>query len=162
MNKRHEILIIAKNTNGIVSRIMSLFNRRGYSVLKMTAGITNKEGYARLTLTVEGDDKALDQIQKQVYKIIDVVKVKVFPPEGVIRREMMLIKVKSDNETRAQIVQIADIYRAKVLDVSPESLVIELTGDVEKLRGFIDIMNNYGVLEIAKTGVLAMSRGEKM
>ena len=162
MIKRHEILIITKNTNGIVSRIMSLFNRRGYSVVKMTAGITNKEGYARLTLTVEGGDKTLDQIQKQVYKIIDVAKVKVFPEEGVIRRELMLIKVKANNETRAQIVQIADIYRAKVLDVSPTSLTMELTGDVHKLRGFIDILNNYGILEIAKTGVLAMSRGEKM
>ncbi len=162
MIKRHEILIIAKNKNGIVSRIMSLFNRRGYQVMKMTAGVTNKEGYARLTLTVEGDDKTLDQIQKQVYKIIDVVKVKIFPEEGVIRREMMLLKVKANHETRAQIVQIAEIYRAKVLDVSPGSLTMELTGDVKKLRGFIDILESYGVLEIAKTGVLAMSRGEKM
>lgn len=162
MTKKHEILVIAKNNNGIVSRIMSLFNRRGYQVLKMTAGVTNKEGYARLTLTVEGDDKTLDQIQKQVYKIIDVVKVKVFPEEGVIRRELMLVKVKANHETRAQIVQIAEIYRGKVLDVSPGSLTIELTGDVQKLRGFIDILENYGVLEIAKTGVLAMSRGEKM
>ena len=144
MNREHEILIIAKNTDGIVSRIMSLFNRRGYSVLKMTAGVTNKPGYARLTMTVEGDDKTLNQIQKQVYKIVDVV------------------KVKSDPETRAQIVQVADIYRGKVLDVSPTSLVIELTGNVKKLRGFVEIMHNYGVLEIAKTGVVAMSRGEKL
>ena len=149
MNKEHEILIIAKNTNGIVARIMSLFNRRGYAVNKMTAGVTNKAGYARLT-------------QKQVYKIVDVVKVKVFPSEGVIRRELMLIKVKSDNETRAQIVQIADIYRGKILDVSPNSLIIELTGDVQKLRGFVEIMKNYGILEMAKTGVTAMSRGERM
>lgn len=162
MNKTYEILVIAKNTNGIVVRIMSLFNRRGYFVKKMTAGITNKEGYARLTLSVEGDDEILDQIQKQVYKIVDVVKVKIFPETGVIRRELMLIKIKANDETRAQIVQIADIYRGKVLDVSPNSLIIELTGDVEKLRGFIDIMKKYGVLEIAKTGILAMSRGEKM
>ena len=141
---------------------MSLFNRRGYAVNKMTAGVTNKAGYARLTLSVDGDAKSLDQIQKQVYKIVDVVKVKVFPSEGVIRRELMLIKVKSDNETRAQIVQIADIYRGKILDVSPNSLIIELTGDVQKLRGFVEIMKNYGILEMAKTGVTAMSRGERM
>ena len=128
----------------------------------MTAGVTNKAGYARLTLSVDGDAKSLDQIQKQVYKIVDVVKVKVFPSEGVIRRELMLIKVKSDNETRAQIVQIADIYRGKILDVSPTSLIIELTGDVQKLRGFVEIMKNYGILEMAKTGVTAMSRGERM
>ncbi|MGO1469429.1 MAG: acetolactate synthase small subunit [Tissierella sp.] len=162
MNKGYDILVIAKNTNGIVVRIMSLFNRRGYYVKKMTAGITNKPGYTRLTLSVEGDDEILDQIQKQVYKIVDVVKVKIFPDTGVIRREMMLIKVKSNNETRAQIVQIAEIYRGKVLDTSPESLTVELTGDVEKLRGFIDMMEKFGILEIAKTGVLAMSRGEKL
>ncbi len=162
MKKTHEILIIAKNTNGIVVRIMSLFNRRGYFVKKMTAGITNKPGYARLTLSVEGEDEILDQIQKQVYKIVDVVKVKIFPETGVIRREMMLIKIKADNESRSQIVQIADIYRGKVLDISPESLTVELTGDVEKLRGFIEMMEKYGVLEIAKSGILAMSRGEKL
>ena len=162
MKKTHEILIIAKNTNGIVVRIMSLFNRRGYFVKKMTAGITNKPGYARLTLSVEGEDEILDQIQKQVYKIVDVVKVKIFPESGVIRREMMLIKIKADNESRSQIVQIADIYRGKVLDISPESLTVELTGDVEKLRGFIEMMEKYGVLEIAKSGILAMSRGEKL
>ena len=162
MNREHEILIIAKNTDGIVSRIMSLFNRRGYSVLKMTAGVTNKPGYARLTMTVEGDDKTLNQIQKQVYKIIDVVKVKIFPEKDVIRRELMLLKVKADEETRSQIVQIANIYRGNIIDVSPKSVVIELTGDIEKLRGFVNMMENYGVLEMAKTGVLAMSRGEKM
>ena len=162
MTRRHEILIIAKNKNGIVSRIMSLFNRRGYQVQKMTAGVTNKEGYARLTLTVEGDDKTLDQIQKQVYKIIDVVKVKVFPEEGVIRRELMLLKVKANIETRAQIVQIAEIYRGEVVDVSPDSVTMELTGDSQKLGGFADIMESYGILEIARTGVLAMSRGEKL
>lgn len=162
MNNTYEILIIAKNTNGIVARIMSLFNRRGYFVKKMTAGVTNIPGHARLTLTVEGDDKILDQIQKQVYKIVDVVKVKVFPVTGVIRRELMLIKVKSTDENRAQIIQIADIYRGNVLDVGSDSLVVEVTGDVGKLQGFVDMMANYGVLEIAKTGVLAMSRGEKM
>ncbi|HZJ99795.1 MAG TPA: acetolactate synthase small subunit [Tissierellaceae bacterium] len=158
----YEILIIAKNKDGIVARIMSLFNRRGYYVRKMTAGATNREGYTRLTLSVEGDEQILDQIQKQVHKIIDVVKVKIFPDNGVIRREMMLIKIKSNNETRAQIVQIAEIYRGNVLDISSNALTIELTGDVEKLGGFVEMMETYGIIEIAKTGVLAMSRGDKM
>jgi acetolactate synthase-1/3 small subunit len=160
--KTYEMLIIAKNTNGIIARIMSLFNRRGYYVKKMTAGATNIPDHARLTLTVEGDEEILDQIQKQVYKIVDVVKVKIFPAEGTIKRELMLIKIKSNNENRAQIIQIAEIYRGNVLDVGPNSLVIELTGDVAKLGGFVDMMKNFGILEIAKTGVLAMSRGEKM
>lgn len=128
----------------------------------MTSGVTVQSGYARMTLTVDADSNTLDQIQKQIYKIIDVVKVKVFPKMDVVRRELMLIKVKADDQTRSQIVQIATIYRGNVLDVAPTSLIIELTGDEEKLRGFIDIMKPYGVLEMAKTGVTAMSRGERL
>lgn len=141
---------------------MSLFNRRGYYVKKMTAGITNKPDYTRLTLSVEGDDEILDQIQKQVYKIVDVVKVKIFPESGVIRREMMLIKVKANEEVRQQIIQIAEIYRGSILDVSPNSLTMEITGNVEKLQGFVGMMEKFTILEIARTGIVAMSRGEKL
>ncbi|MFA6709242.1 MAG: acetolactate synthase small subunit [Fusobacterium sp.] len=162
MTKTSEVLIITKNTNGIVARIMLLFNKRGYLVQKMTAGATNKEGYARLTLSVEGDEQILHQIQKQVYKIIDVVKVKIFPEENVLRRELMLVKVNSSPGTRSQIIQIADVYRGKILDVASNSIVIELTGKVPKLRGFLELMKEYGILEVAKTGTLAMSRGEKI
>lgn len=163
MHNEHQILVIAKNTSGIGARVLSLFNRRGFSVHKMTSGVSKNPAYARITLTVEAaDDTSLDQIQKQIYKLIDVVKVKIFPKHDVVRRELMLIKVKADAATRSQILQIADIYRGKVLDVSQSSLIIELTGEEAKLQGFIDIMDTYGVLEIGKTGVTAMSRGEKM
>ena len=144
MAKEHQVLIIAKNTPGIGTRILALFNRRGFNVTKMTSGITNKPGYARITITVEADDRILDQVQKQIYKLIDVV------------------KVKASASTRSQIVQIADVYRGNVLDISPTSMIIEVIGSVEKLRGFIQIMETYGILEIAKTGITAMSRGEKM
>ena len=155
--------IIAKNAPGIGTRILALFNRRGFNVTKMTSGITNLgQGYARITITVEADDRILDQVQKQIYKLIDVVKVKVFDDHDVVCRELMLIKVKASASTRSQIVQIADVYRGNVLDISPTSMIIEVIGSVEKLRGFIQIMETYGILEIAKTGITAMSRGEKM
>lgn len=162
MNKEHQILVIAKNTSGIGTRILALFNRRGFSVTKMTSGVTNKPGYARITLTVEADDRSIDQIEQQIFKLVDVAKVKIFPAEDVVRRELMLIKVKATHETRSQIVQIADVYRGNVLDISLSSMIIEVTGNVEKLRGFIKIMEGYGVLEIAKTGITAMSRGQDM
>ena len=162
MNKEHQVLIIAKNTSGIGTRILALFNRRGFNVSKMTSGVTNKPGYARLTLTVDADDTSLDQIQKQIYKIIDVVKVKILPETDVVCRELMLIKVKATATTRSQIVQIADVFRGNVLDISPNSMIIEVIGSVEKLRGFADIMETYGILEMAKTGITAMSRGEKI
>ena len=161
MAREHQVLVIAKNTAGIGARILALFNRRGFNVTKMTSGITNTPGYARITLTVEAD-RILDQIQKQIYKLIDVVKVKVFEDHDVVCRELMLIKVKATAATRSQIVQIADVYRGNVLDISPTSMIIEVIGSVEKLRGFIQIMETYGVLEIAKTGITAMSRGEKI
>lgn len=162
MNKEHQVLVIAKNTPGLGTRILALFNRRGFNVTKMTSGVSNEPGYARLTLTVEADDRALDQIQKQIYKLIDVVKVKVLATENVVRRELMLIKVKATAATRAQIVQIADVYRGNVLDISPTSMIVEVIGSAEKLDGFIQIMESYGILEIAKTGITAMSRGEKI
>lgn len=162
MAKEHQVLVIAKNTAGIGTRILALFNRRGFNVTKMTSGVTNKPGYARITLTVEADDRVLDQIQKQIYKLIDVVKVKVFDDHDVVCRELMLIKVKATSTTRSQIVQIADVYRGNVLDISPTSMIIEVIGSDDKLRGFVQIMETYGILEIAKTGITAMSRGEKM
>lgn len=162
VNKEHQVLVIAKNTPGLGTRILALFNRRGFNVTKMTSGVSYEPGYARLTLTVEADDRALDQIQKQIYKLIDVVKVKVLSSENVVRRELMLIKVKASSTTRSQIVQIADVYRGNVLDISPTSMIIEVIGSTEKLDGFIQIMETYGVLEIAKTGITAMSRGDKI
>lgn len=162
MDKTYEILIIAKNTAGIGAKILSLFNRRSYSVEKMTSGDSNIPGYARLTLSVRGNEETIDQIQKQVYKLVDVTTVKVFPTSGVIRRELMIIKVKANSDTRVKIVQIADIYRGNIVDVGLDSVVIELTGDSEKLEGFEEIMSSFGILEIAKTGVVAMSRGKHM
>lgn len=158
----HEMFIIAKNTNGLVARIMSLFNKRGFFVRKMTAGATNNKGEVRLTLVVEGDEDALSQIQKQIYKIVDVIMVRVFPEEGVIKRELMLVKVKSSKDTMTQITEITSIYRGKILDIGPESIVVELTGDTGKLRGFLDMMDTFGILEVAKSGDLAMNRGETM
>ena len=145
----------------LVHVILALFNRRGFNVTKMTSGITNQPGYARITITVEADDRILDQVQNKS-TAIDVVKVKVFDDHDVVCRELMLIKVKATATTRSQIVQIADVYRGNVLDISPTSMIIEVIGSVEKLRGFIQIMETYGILEIAKTGITAMSRGEKM
>ena len=162
MAKEHQVLIIAKNAPGIGTRILALFNRRGFNVTKMTSGITNQPGYARITITVEADDRILDQVQKQIYKLIDVVKVKVFDDHDVVCRELMLIKVKATATTRSQIVQIADVYRGNVLDISPTSMIIEVIGSVEKLRGFIQLWKPMVFLKLLKQVLLTMSRGEKM
>ena len=155
--QQHQVLVITKNKPGIGARILSLFNRRGYSVTQMTSGISIPSHHARITLTVETDEVQLDQIQKQIYKLVDAIKVKVFSPEQVV-----LIKVKADVSVRPQIIQLADVYRGSVLDVGPNSIMMEITGETQKLDAFIEIMKEYGILEIAKTGCTAMSRGEKM
>ena len=151
--RQHQVLVITKNKPGIGARILSLFNRRGYSVTQMTSGISIPNHHARITLTVETDEVQLDQIQKQIYKLIDVIKVKIFSPEQ---------EVKADVSVRPQIIQLADVYRGNVLDVGPNSIMMEITGETQKLDAFIEIMKEYGILEIAKTGCTAMSRGEKM
>ena len=134
----------------LVQRILALFNRRGFNVTKMTSGITNQPGYARITITVEADDRILDQVQKQIYKLIDVVKVKVFDDHDVVCRELMLIKVKASASTRSQIVQIADVYRGNVLDISPTSMIIEVIGSVEKLRGSFKLWKPMVFLKLPK------------
>lgn len=158
----HEMFIIAKNTNGLIARIMALFNKRGFFVRKMTAGATNNKGEIRITLVVEGDEEILNQIQKQINKIVDVIMVRVFPEKGVLKRELMLVKVKSSKETMTQITEIASIYRGKILDIGPRSIIIELTGDRDKLNGFLEMMDHFGILEVAKSGDLVMNRGENM
>lgn len=162
MQQTQELFIIAQNANGLVARIMAVFNKRGYFVHQMTAGATQHTGEVRLTLTVEGDPAVLEQIQKQIQKLVDVVLVRVLPKTGVIRRQLMLVKVKSSAQTMAQITEITNIYRGKIVDVSKQSLAIELTGEKEKLDGFLTMMEQFEILEVAKSGDLAMNRGETM
>lgn len=157
MEKRHHILVIARNSPGTFSRISGLFTQRGYNMESITAGKSEKEGYARITIEVINGCDMLDQIQKQLYKIIDVEKVKIFE-EGSVLREHMLMKVKTDHSTRSDIIEIANIYRAKILNVTTDNLIIELTGDMAKVEGFITVMSDFGIVEIARTGISAMSR----
>ncbi len=157
MEKRHHILVIAKNSPGTFSRISGLFTQRGYNMESITAGKSEKEGYSRITIEVLNGCDMLDQIQKQLYKIIDVEKVKIFE-EGSVLREHMLMKVKTDHSSRSDIIEIANIYRAKILNVTTDNLIIELTGDMAKVEGFITVMSDFGIVEIARTGISAMSR----
>jgi acetolactate synthase-1/3 small subunit len=157
MEKRHHILVIVKNSPGAFSRISGLFTQRGYNMESITAGKSEKEGYSRITIEVINGCEMLDQIQKQLYKIIEVEKVKIFEDSSVLR-EHMLMKVKTDHSSRSDIIEIANIYRAKILNVTTDNLIIELTGDMAKIEGFITVMSDFGIVEIARTGISAMSR----
>ena len=157
MTERILISVITKNRPGAFSRISGLFTQRGYNMESIIAGKSEKEGYSRITIEVIESIEVVDQIVKKLYKVIDVEKVRIIENTAVVR-EHMLIKIKSDRTNRSDIIEIANIYRAKILNVTQDNLIIELTGDIEKIEGFITVMQDYGIVEIARTGTSAMTR----
>lgn len=153
--------LLANNTSGVLSRITGLFSRRGYNIESITAGVTADPRYSRITIVTSGDDEALEQIEKQVDKLVDVVNVKELKPDESVYRELVLIKVKAAADQRQNVISVADIFRAKIIDVSSDSLIIEMTGNQSKIEAFINLLEGYEILEIARTGIAGLSRGTK-
>lgn len=151
--------LLVDNTSGVLSRISGLFSRRGYNIESISAGVTADPRFTRITIVSSGDDEILDQIEKQVAKLIDVRDIKVLEPEESVYRELVLIKIRAKAEKRQGIISIADIFRAKIIDVSPDSLVVELTGDQAKVDAFIHLLEGYEILELARTGITGLGRG---
>lgn len=158
MQKRILSLLV-DNTAGVLSRISGLFSRRGYNIDSLSAGVTADERFSRMTVVCSGDELILEQIVKQLAKLVDVRYIKVLEPEDSVSRELVLVKVAAKPEQRQGIISIADIFRAKVIDVSKDSLVIEMTGTKSKLEAFIDLLEDYEILELARTGITGLSRG---
>ena len=154
--------ILVENNPGVLSRVAGLFSRRGFNIDSLTVGETQNPKISRMTVTVTADELDLAQIKKQVNKLVDVIKVIELEPERSVFREIALVKVACDQHNRAAIIQFVDIFRGKIVDVSPESLVIELTGDSNKVREFIKLLDNYGIIkEFVRTGITALERGTK-
>ncbi len=153
--------LIVDNTSGVLSRISGLFSRRGYNIESITAGVTADPRFTRITIVASGDEDILDQIEKQVAKLVDVRSIKELIPDESVYRELIMIKVKADAEQRQGIIAIADIFRAKIIDVALDSLIIELTGNQTKIEAFISLLNGYQILELARTGLAGLSRGSE-
>jgi len=151
--------LLVDNTSGVLSRISGLFSRRGYNIESITAGVTADPRFTRITIVASGDDDILDQIEKQVAKLVDVRDVKELKPENSVYRELALIKVKATAEQRQGIISVTDIFRANIIDVSSESLMIELTGNQEKIEAFMGLLEGYEILELARTGIAGLCRG---
>ena len=151
--------LLVDNTSGVLSRIAGLFSRRGYNIDSITAGVTADPRFTRITIATSGDDEILDQIEKQVSKLIDVRDIKELKPEESVYRELAMIKVKASANERQGVIAVADIFRAKIVDVSKESLIIELTGNQEKIEAFISLLDGYEILELARTGIAGLGRG---
>lgn len=151
--------MLVDNTSGVLSRIAGLFSRRGYNIDSLTVGVTADPRYSRATVVAKGDRIILEQIEKQLNKLVDVIDIKRLEPESSICRELIMIKLKVNEENRQSIISVANIFRAKIVDVSKESLLIELTGNQSKIEAFIDLLNGYEILELARTGITGLSRG---
>jgi acetolactate synthase-1/3 small subunit len=150
--------ILVDNTSGVLSRVAGLFSRRGYNIDSITAGVTADQRYSRMTVVCEGDDQMLQQITKQLAKQEDVRDVKVLEQDDSVARELMLVKVAVKPEQRQGALSVADIFRAMV-DVSKDSLIMEMTGSQNKLQAFVELMADYEILELARTGITGLSRG---
>lgn len=151
--------LLVDNTSGVLSRISGLFSRRGYNIESITAGVTADPRYTRITIVTSGDDEILEQIEKQLAKLVDIRDIKELKPEESVYRELAMIKVRASAEQRQSIVAVVDIFRAKIIDVAPECLIIEITGNQSKVDAFLDLLNGYEILELARTGIAGLCRG---
>ena len=160
--KSHIISALVLNKPGVLQRVSGLFTRRGFNIESITVGTSEQEGIARITIIAKGDGKILEQITKQLNKIIDVIKVRDLDPEKTVERELCLIKVHCPTErVRSEVIQYINIFRGRIIDVSPETLTVEITGESNKIEALIDLVRTFGVKEIARTGPTAISRGIK-
>ncbi len=159
--QRKVFQLIVDNTSGVLSRISGLFSRRGYNIESITAGVTADPRFTRITIVASGDEDILDQIEKQVSKLVDVRSIKELIPEESVYRELIMLKVKADADQRQSIIALADIFRAKIVDVAVDSLIIELTGNQAKIEAFISLLNGHQILELARTGIAGLSRGSE-
>ena len=153
--------LLVDNNARVLSRIAGLFSRRGYSIDSITAGVTADPRFTRITIVASGDELILSQIEKQVRKLEDVIEIKVLDPADSVYRELIMVKIRADRKERAEIISVADIFRAKIVDVEQESLIVELTGTQSKLEAFLSLLEGYEILELARTGITGLNRGIK-
>jgi acetolactate synthase I/III small subunit len=155
---RHTVSVLVENKFGVLTRVAGLFSGRGYNIDTLNVAPTQQANTSRMTIVTVGDDATLDQIVKQLNKLVNVLEVVDFRESQFIDRELVLVRVTVNTKTRAEIMQMTDIFRAKIVDVQPKSLTIEITGDESKIDKFLRLMNTFGVLELTRTGKIALAR----
>lgn len=158
---RHTISVLVENKFGVLARISSLFSARGFNIDSLSVGETIDPTISRMTLVTSGDDQIIEQVIKQLRRLIDVIKVSDLSAAEYVEREMVLLKVNADSQNRAEILRICDIFRGKIVDVSQKTLTLEVTGVQDKIKALIDLLRPFGIIEIARTGKVAMPRAKK-
>lgn len=157
---KHTLVALVENRPGVLNRIASLFRRRGFNIESIAVGHAELPNMSRMTIVVDGTTTMVEQVRKQLDKVVDVVKVSDITGDGTIARELALIKVKATPANRSEIIEIVDIFRANIVDVAPDSVTIEVTGDEDKINSLFNLLRGFGVRELARTGRIAMARGE--
>ncbi|TDX50933.1 acetolactate synthase small subunit [Orenia marismortui] len=158
---KHTVSVLVANESGVLARVASLFSRRGFNIESLSVGKTDKEDISRITIVVEGDDRVLEQLTKQLNKLIVVHKISDLTQESVVSRGLALIKVKATATTRSEIMQIVDIFRGKIVDVAADSIMVEITGNEDKVNAIEELLRPFGIKELVRTGKIAMARGKK-
>ena len=157
--RKQELSILVENTSGVLSHISGLFSRRGYNIDSFSSGVTADPRYTRITIVASGDEQILEQIEKQLAKLEDVRNIKKLEPGTSVTRELILVKIKAKDTERQAILSVTNIFHGKVVDVTNDSMVIELTGHQDKLDAFMDLLQGYEILELARTGITGLTRG---
>jgi acetolactate synthase-1/3 small subunit len=159
---KHTIAILVEDLPGVMARVASLFTRRGFNIDSIAVGHSETPGISRMTIIVNGNEKVLEQIMKQLNKLVDVVRVRDIPPENIIERELVLVRVHVDSLiARSEIIQLVEIFKAKVAFVERNAITIEMAGDEEKVNGFLNLVKPFGIREIVRTGSIAITRNSK-
>jgi acetolactate synthase-1/3 small subunit len=157
----HTFVVYVENKPGVLTRVASLFRRRAYNIESLTVGHTEKEGVSRMTIVVDTDEFGARRLEAHLYKLVNVILVENITPAPNVARDLALIKVAATAENRSHVLQLAHVFRARVVDVAPESIIVEITGTEDKIDGLLEVLRPYGVLEMVRTGRVAMSRGHK-
>ena len=156
---KHTLVALVEDRPGALNRVSSLFRRRNFNIDSIAVGHTEQSNLSRMTIVVEGDDAKVEQVRKQLDKVVDVVKIVDITSDAMVARELALVKVKATASTRSEIIQIVDIFRTNIVDVSSDSLMVEVTGDEDKVGSLIELLRGFGIREIARTGRIALTRG---
>lgn len=155
---QHILSVLVNNQPGLLSKVSGLFSRRGFNIESLAVGVCEKPGCSRMTIVVNGDNRIIDQVMKQLDKLIDVIEIEQLPVHNSVRRELILVKVQVDLQSRQEVIQIAEIFRARIVDVATNGLTLELTGTEDKLSAFINLLEPFTIEQIMRTGLIAVGR----
>lgn len=157
--QQHTIIVLVENKPGVLNRVASLFRRRAYNIDSLTVGRTETPEISRMTIVVEGDDASIKRLISYLYKLVNVIQVCDLNSVPSVHRNLAMIKIRATDENRSHIMQIVDVFRARIIDVTNNSLIIEITGDEQKIEGFVEVLRPWGIIEMVRTGMVSMARG---